>query len=164
MSKASIDYMNARRACPTCQWLAPRNRAAVKSAPDTDLDLWERTDLAMQSAWSDASIRSQVMWEQIFARFGAELGEPMSTKYHFDRRDTMRILSRYGLWADQSAIPLNPRNVDEKTVAERKSVAGAVENQKPSRKLAMPACFLTIASRLNCFNRRVKQWRATKAI
>ena len=42
----------------------------VKYCPDADLDIWEQTDLCMESAWSDYRIRASVMWERIFARFG----------------------------------------------------------------------------------------------
>jgi hypothetical protein len=69
MARASIDYMNARRA------LLPAGGGKTYSreteyCPDRDLDLCERTEMQIASAWSDHRIRQEIMWQQIFERFG----------------------------------------------------------------------------------------------
>lgn len=69
MSKASIEYMNARRALLPASGGATQSRA-VKYAPECELEPCERLELETESAWSDYRIRADAMWQQIFERFG----------------------------------------------------------------------------------------------
>jgi hypothetical protein len=69
MTKATIDYMNARRACKAASGGTVYSRE-VRPMPDSELDLCELTDAQCDSAWSDYRIRAEAMWQQIFERFG----------------------------------------------------------------------------------------------
>lgn len=78
MARASIDYMNAIRNSKPASGGTNYGRLPTKAdcyVPDRDLDLWERTDLAIDSAWSDHRIAAGAMWDAIFAKFGLEQGE-----------------------------------------------------------------------------------------
>lgn len=66
--KPTIDYLNARRACLPASGGKTYART-TRFAPDTDLDLWERTDAMVESAWSDYRINAEIMWQRIFDRF-----------------------------------------------------------------------------------------------
>jgi hypothetical protein len=69
MPRASIDYMNARRALKPASGGATQSRT-VKYAPDCKLDPHDLLELQIDSAWSDHRIRAEAMWQQIFERFG----------------------------------------------------------------------------------------------
>lgn len=73
MPRATIDYLNARRALKPASGGANQSRA-VKYAPVNELELEEQTELQVDSAWSDYRIQSEAMWQSIFARFGLEQG------------------------------------------------------------------------------------------
>jgi hypothetical protein len=74
MSRATIDYMNARREAKAASGGTTYSREA-KQAPDRDLPIEEQTAQQIESAWIDQRINSDAMWERIFARFGLAQSE-----------------------------------------------------------------------------------------
>jgi hypothetical protein len=77
--RPTIDYLNARRALKPASGgtkqtddskSAQDRRRYDECCRDAQLDLCERTELECDSAWSDFRIRQEVMWQQIFERFG----------------------------------------------------------------------------------------------
>jgi hypothetical protein len=67
--------MNARRALKPASggarsYKGKQYHPAPKYAPANELELEEQTALAIESAWSDHRIAAEVMWQQIFERFG----------------------------------------------------------------------------------------------
>ena len=74
MSRATIDYLNARKAAKAASGGKTYSRE-TEQTPDRELDPIELTECQMESAWSDYRINAGAMWERIFARFGLTLDD-----------------------------------------------------------------------------------------
>jgi hypothetical protein len=69
MSRPTIEYLNARAALKPASGGKTYSRTA-EYCPDSQLDLSERTEMQVDSLWSDYRINADAMWSAIFARFG----------------------------------------------------------------------------------------------
>ena len=69
MTKATIDYMNARRELKAASGGKTYSREA-RQAPDSELDPIDRTAAECDAAWIDARINADAMWQRIFAKAG----------------------------------------------------------------------------------------------
>jgi hypothetical protein len=69
MSRPTIDYLNARKACKAASGGKTYSRE-TEYCPDSQLDIWEQTERKIESAFADLNLKTEVFFQVLFDRLG----------------------------------------------------------------------------------------------